>query len=77
MNSIYEHTVTRLVFLIFSLFYMMATLAAEGEQNMTLILKSPDFVHQGEIPKIFTCKGDDISPALSWSQLPQNQPFEN
>ena len=39
---------------------------------MTLILKSPDFVHLGEIPKVFTCEGDDSSPALSWSQLPQN-----
>jgi hypothetical protein len=55
----------KLVFFIFSLLYMMAALAAEGEQNMTLILKSPDFVHLGETPKAFTCKGDDISPALS------------
>ena len=39
---------------------------------MPLILKSPDFVHLGEIPKKFTCQGGDISPALSWSQLPQN-----
>jgi len=39
---------------------------------MTLILKSPDFAHQGEIPKIFTCDGNDSSPALSWSGLPQN-----
>jgi Raf kinase inhibitor-like YbhB/YbcL family protein len=72
MNSIYQHPVTRLVFLIFIFFYITATLAAEGEQNMALTLKSPDFVHLGEIPKIFTCQGDDISPALSWSQLPQN-----
>ena len=72
MNSIYQHTVTRLVFLIFSFFYITATLAVEGEQSMALTLKSPDFVHLGEIPKIFTCQGDDISPALSWSQLPQD-----
>lgn len=72
MNSIYQLTITRLVFLIFSFFYMTAALAAEGEQNMTLILKSPDFVHLGEIPKIFTCQGNDSSPALSWSQLPPN-----
>lgn len=39
---------------------------------MTLILKSPDFTHQEEIPKIFTCDGDDSSPALSWTGLPQN-----
>lgn len=45
---------------------------AEGEQNMPLILKSPHFVHQGEIPKQFTCQGDDRSPALSWSGIPEN-----
>lgn len=57
--------------LIFSIFFTTAALA-EGEQNMTLSLKSPDFVHQGEIPKIFTCDGNDSSPALSWSGVPQN-----
>jgi Raf kinase inhibitor-like YbhB/YbcL family protein len=72
MDSIYRHTITRLIFLIFSFFYTAAALSAEGEHNMTLILKSTDFVHLGEIPKIFTCEGDDISPAISWSQLPQN-----
>lgn len=51
---------------------MTIALAAEGEQKMNLILRSPDFVHLGGIPKIFTCEGDDISPALSWSRLPQN-----
>ncbi len=37
---------------------------------MTFILKSPDFIHQGEIPKTFTCDGDNSSPALSWSGVP-------
>jgi len=45
---------------------------AEGEQNMTLTLKSPDFVHQGEIPNLFTCDGDDTSPSLIWSGVPEN-----
>ncbi|MDD2740623.1 MAG: YbhB/YbcL family Raf kinase inhibitor-like protein [Methylomonas lenta] len=40
---------------------------AKGGQLMPLTLSSPDFVHQGEIPKQFTCQGDDSSPALSWS----------
>lgn len=57
--------------IIFSIFFTTAALA-EGEQNMTLSLKSPDFVHQGEIPKTFTCDGNDTSPALSWSGVPQN-----
>lgn len=37
---------------------------------MTLSLKSPDFVHQGEIPRLFTCQGNDSSPALNWSGVP-------
>jgi len=72
MNLIYQYSITRLICLIFSFFTITAALAAEGEQAMTLNLKSPDFVNQGEIPTPFTCQGDDSSPALSWSQLPQN-----
>ena len=71
MNSINQAVFIRLIFLAFSIFFTTAILAAGG-QNMTLTLKSPDFVHQGEIPKTFTCDGDDISPALSWSGLPQH-----
>jgi len=71
MNSIRQAIFTRLIFLAFSIFYITAVLS-EGEQNMSLILKSPDFAHQGEIPKKFTCDGDDSSPALTWSGLPQH-----
>jgi Raf kinase inhibitor-like YbhB/YbcL family protein len=70
MNSI-NHPFIRLIVLVFSFFFVTAALA-EGEQNMTLTLKSPDFVHQGEIPKTLTCDGDDSSPALRWSGVPQN-----
>lgn len=68
MNPIKQPTFVQLIFCVF---FTTAALA-EGEQNMTLTLKSPDFVHQGEIPKIFTCDGNDSSPALSWSGVPQN-----
>lgn len=33
-------------------------------------LESPAFAEQGEIPKRFTCDGDNISPTLLWSDLP-------
>jgi Raf kinase inhibitor-like YbhB/YbcL family protein len=33
-------------------------------------LSSPAFDHQSEIPKRFTCQGDDASPPLSWSGAP-------
>lgn len=58
--------------LVISIFSFLLTLnsMAKGEQNMTLILKSTDFVHQGEIPQQLTCQGKDRSPALDWSGLP-------
>ena len=34
-------------------------------------LTSPSFENQGDIPKKFTCDGQDISPALAWTNLPQ------
>ena len=33
-------------------------------------LTSSQFENQGEIPKKFTCDGEDISPALAWSDIP-------
>ena len=37
---------------------------------MSLTLSSPAFEHEGEIPVLYTCEGDDISPALQWSGAP-------
>ena len=37
---------------------------------MALALSSPVFPHNGPIPRNYTCQGRDISPALSWSGLP-------
>ncbi len=34
-------------------------------------LTSPAFSHQGEIPKRYTCEGEDTSPPLSWSDPPE------
>jgi Raf kinase inhibitor-like YbhB/YbcL family protein len=39
---------------------------------MSLTLMSPAFTHQGHIPTSYTCEGDDLSPPLSWSGVPQN-----
>ncbi len=38
---------------------------------MALRLKSDSFSHQGEIPIQYTCEGEDISPPLSWSGVPE------
>ena len=37
---------------------------------MPIHLKSPAFSQNGEIPREFTCDGDDVSPALEWGGLP-------
>ncbi|MGA2002109.1 MAG: YbhB/YbcL family Raf kinase inhibitor-like protein [Terriglobales bacterium] len=37
---------------------------------MAFALKSPDFASGEEIPKRFTCSGEDQSPALEWSNAP-------
>lgn len=34
---------------------------------MSLELKATAFANGGEIPRKFTCSGNDLSPALSWS----------
>jgi Raf kinase inhibitor-like protein, YbhB/YbcL family len=53
-----------------ALVFNTTAILAEGEQTMTMVIKSPDFVDQGEIHKKFTCDGNDMSPALNWSGLP-------
>ena len=37
---------------------------------MALKLTSTAFAHEGAIPKIHTCEGEDVSPALAWSGVP-------
>ncbi|MFW6198596.1 MAG: YbhB/YbcL family Raf kinase inhibitor-like protein [Acidobacteriota bacterium] len=34
-------------------------------------IESAAFDHRGEIPERFTCDGDDVSPPLSWSGVPE------
>lgn len=42
--------------------------AAEGKN---MLLKSPSFENQKRIDKKFTCDGENISPALQWSAVPE------
>ena len=37
---------------------------------MAFMLMSAAFLHEGEIPSMYTCEGRDISPPLSWSGVP-------
>jgi Raf kinase inhibitor-like YbhB/YbcL family protein len=38
---------------------------------MTLQLTSSSFEHESEIPARYTCQGEDRSPPLAWSGMPQ------
>jgi Raf kinase inhibitor-like YbhB/YbcL family protein len=42
-----------------------------GGIAMALVLTSSAFAPQGEIPAKYTCEGQDVSPPLAWSGLPQ------
>lgn len=42
----------------------------EGEGDIVLLLSSAAFEAGGEIPAKYTCKGENTSPPLSWSQAP-------
>ena len=37
---------------------------------MACTLTSPAFQNNGEIPAVYTCEGEDISPPLVWSDIP-------
>ncbi len=33
-------------------------------------LTSNDFADKGKFPRVWTCEGDDVSPALTWGEAP-------
>ena len=39
---------------------------------MSIIITSPAFLEGELIPRRFTCDGDDISPPLNWTGIPEN-----
>jgi len=49
---------------------MMQGVFAKEDKAMALKLTSTAFAHEGAIPKIHTCEGEDVSPALAWSGVP-------
>jgi hypothetical protein len=49
----------------------LTLLPAIGGTKMALTLSSPSFVHGRDIPTKHTCEGQDVSPPLSWSGVPE------
>jgi Raf kinase inhibitor-like YbhB/YbcL family protein len=42
----------------------------KGAPAMSFALRSPDFANGANIPRAFTCDGEDRSPALEWTDAP-------
>jgi Raf kinase inhibitor-like YbhB/YbcL family protein len=57
-----------IIFEIILILFFSSANAQEATKMMTLT--SPNFGNQGKIPKKLTCDGDDISPQLQWSGIP-------
>lgn len=49
----------------------VAATFADGSTDMGFRIESSAFVHDDAIPKIYTCDGNDFSPPLEWSDLPE------
>jgi Raf kinase inhibitor-like YbhB/YbcL family protein len=45
-------------------------LPQQGEATDQVVLKSSAFESNGPIPTKYTCEGEDVSPALTWSGVP-------
>ncbi len=62
-----------LVYAFLQVFYVscITNLAVAEEETMTLSITSTAFEEGGSIPAVYTCEGDDISPPLSFSGVPE------
>ena len=43
----------------------------KGVLSMSFTLTSSAFLHEERIPSQYTCEGEDISPSLEWSDVPE------
>lgn len=50
---------------------VLECIGCNGGTAMALTLSSPAFQHQGTMPSEYTCDGQDISPSLQWSEVPE------
>ncbi len=55
----------------FLLFFSFFAYSSFSQGGPVMQLTSPDFVNGGRIPERFTCQGEDVSPNLYISDVPQ------
>jgi len=53
----------------FFIFFLGMSVLAGGEV-MAMEITSPAFVNNAEVPRKYTCQGEDVSPPLMWSNAP-------
>ena len=59
-------------FILLKLVLLSIIISANAQEvNTAMQLTSPSFDNQKDMPKKFTCDGEDISPALEWSDVPE------
>jgi Raf kinase inhibitor-like YbhB/YbcL family protein len=58
------------LFILLQLSLIFIVVSSNAEE-VKMKLTSPSFDNQKGIPKQFTCDGEDISPALEWSDVPE------
>jgi len=62
----------RWLFIIIQIVLISLIVSANGKEvNPVMKLTCPSFESQKEIPKKYTCDGEDVSPPLSWSNVPE------
>jgi Raf kinase inhibitor-like YbhB/YbcL family protein len=55
---------------LFAVFPASSQTPQKGVSPMAFTLRSSDFANGADIPRAFTCDGEDRSPALEWSEAP-------
>jgi Raf kinase inhibitor-like YbhB/YbcL family protein len=48
----------------------MTAMAAPARAEGNMRIGSTAFTHEGAIPSLYTCEGKDVSPPISWSEVP-------
>lgn len=73
--AMHKHPIFQSLSLLFLTGFLLAynsCSANQGTQTMNLKIESPDFKDHSPMAQTFTCDGDDVSPALTWSGIPSN-----
>ena len=67
-----KRSITAILGLVITVLLSCQVSMVQGEEKMSLILKSSAFINGGEIPTTFTCEGKDVSPPLMWEGIPEH-----